>query len=341
MDSITHIALGAVIGEVMAGKKIGKHALVMGAIAQSLPDIDFVASAWLSFSENLLAHRGFSHSFVFVLLAAASIAFILEKWYSKAPLPWKQWFVFWLVQMSIHLLIDSCNAYGTGWFEPFSHARIAFHFLFVADPLYTFWLLMAAVMLIVLNRHHPWRMLLATSALAISTLYIAYAYINKFSVEEDIKNELANQGIRYERLLTTPTPLNSWLWFVAVDVDSGFYISHRAVAERNTPLNLRYFPRNHQALDTVDDQQTLQHLLQFSQGYYLIEQREGKLIFSDLRFGQITGWATPDALFVFHFYLCHPEDNLLVVQRGRFANWNRETIRVMIRRIRGMPVGSI
>jgi inner membrane protein len=41
MDSITHIALGAITGEALAGKSLGKRAMILGAVAQSLPDIDF------------------------------------------------------------------------------------------------------------------------------------------------------------------------------------------------------------------------------------------------------------------------------------------------------------
>lgn len=44
MDSITHIALGACIGEAALSKQIGKKALILGVIAQSLPDIDVTAS---------------------------------------------------------------------------------------------------------------------------------------------------------------------------------------------------------------------------------------------------------------------------------------------------------
>ncbi len=41
MDTITHIVPGAAVGEVMAGEKLGKKALLIGAIAGNLPDIDF------------------------------------------------------------------------------------------------------------------------------------------------------------------------------------------------------------------------------------------------------------------------------------------------------------
>ncbi|MCU0358762.1 MAG: metal-dependent hydrolase [Cyclobacteriaceae bacterium] len=335
MDSITHVVLGAVIGEALAGKKLGKKAMLFGAIAQSLPDIDFVASFWLSFSANLIAHRGITHSFFFVIIASVPIALALSRWYTKAEMSFKSWYIFWVVQMSVHLLIDACNAYGTGWFEPFSSLRVAFHFLFVADPFYTVWLLIATVALFVLRRDHPARIKWVVASLALSSLYIIYAYSNRYAIEEDVNNSLKRNNIIYQRVLITPTPLNTWLWFVAVEADDGFYISHRATADHNREVPNYFFPQNAQVLDTLRDRETLNHLLRFSEGYYIVEERDDKLIFSDLRFGQITGWATPKEKFVFHYYLNHPEDNLLVIQRGRFANWNKETVGEMIRRIRG------
>jgi inner membrane protein len=335
MDSITHIALGAVVGEVMAGKKLGKHALFIGAIAQSLPDIDFVASFWMSFSENLLAHRGFTHSFLFVALTSAGLAFLSDRWYRKPDMPLLSWVMFLGVQMTVHLLIDSCNAYGTGWLEPFSHARFSFHFLFVADPFYSVLLIVALIVLVYLKADHPSRLRWARYSLIISSLYLAYAGYNKVRIQQEVKYATELAGMEYKRFLTTPTPLNSWLWFVAVEVDSGFYIGHRSVFDKQETIDFRFFEQNKEALNAVSNHESLQHLIRFSQGYYTVETREGKLIFNDLRFGQITGWATPESKFVFHFYLSHPEDNLLVIQRGRFANWNSKTIRELIRRIRG------
>jgi inner membrane protein len=52
MDSITHIALGACMGEAFAGKKLGHKALIWGAVAQSFPDIDFITSFWMDTSST-------------------------------------------------------------------------------------------------------------------------------------------------------------------------------------------------------------------------------------------------------------------------------------------------
>ncbi|MBX2963024.1 MAG: metal-dependent hydrolase [Cyclobacteriaceae bacterium] len=335
MDSITHIALGAAVGEVMAGKKLGKHALFIGALAQSLPDIDFVSSFWMTFSENLLAHRGFTHSFLFVGITTIGLSLLADRWYQKPDMRLGSWMIFLGTQMVLHLLIDGCNAYGTGWFEPFSHERISFHFLFVADPFFSVWVVLSATVLVFIRNNHPWRMKLAVWSLILSSAYLLYAAYNKFSIEEDVSHALTKQNIEYARYLSTPTPLNSWLWFVAVEDDAGFHIAHRSVFDRNETIDFYYFPRNKELLNEVAGHESLQHLIRFSQGYYTVKQKDGKLIFNDLRFGQITGWATHDNEFVFHFYLSHPEDNLLVIQRGRFANWNGETVRALIRRIRG------
>ncbi|HNK30625.1 MAG TPA: hypothetical protein PKG65_16950 [Ferruginibacter sp.] len=48
MDSLTHIALGACVGEAFFERGFGKKAMIWGALAQSIPDIDFVAGLWTS-----------------------------------------------------------------------------------------------------------------------------------------------------------------------------------------------------------------------------------------------------------------------------------------------------
>ena len=40
MDSLTQIVLGAAVGEAVLGKKIGSRAMLWGAIAGTIPDLD-------------------------------------------------------------------------------------------------------------------------------------------------------------------------------------------------------------------------------------------------------------------------------------------------------------
>src|SRR5688572_28495848 len=81
MDSITHIAVGACLGEAFLDRKLGKKAMLWGALAQSVPDIDFIASFWMNTSSNLLAHRGFTHSFLFVAIISVFFALMAVRWH--------------------------------------------------------------------------------------------------------------------------------------------------------------------------------------------------------------------------------------------------------------------
>ena len=94
--------------------------------------------------------------------------------------------------------------------------------------------------------------------------------------------------------------------------------------------------RNDSLLAPIADHEDLQHLIRFSQGFYTVEKYRDTLLFNDLRFGQILGWQDPRQQFVFHYYLQHPDDNRLVVQRGRFTGWNWLVVKNLWRRIRGI-----
>ena len=75
MDSVTHIVLGACIGELILDKQAGRKAILWGALAQSIPDVDFIAGMWMPVSTELLAHRGITHSFLFAFLVAFFFSF--------------------------------------------------------------------------------------------------------------------------------------------------------------------------------------------------------------------------------------------------------------------------
>jgi inner membrane protein len=94
MDSITHIALGACIGEAFFEKGFGKKAMLWGALAQSVPDIDFLSSFWLNTSENLLAHRGFTHSLLFALMIIPVLSLTADRIHRPHNIAFRTWILF-------------------------------------------------------------------------------------------------------------------------------------------------------------------------------------------------------------------------------------------------------
>ncbi|MBC6490251.1 metal-dependent hydrolase [Flavihumibacter stibioxidans] len=335
MDSITHIALGACIGEAFFGRSIGKKALIWGALAQSLPDIDFVAGFWMPVSEELLAHRGFTHSLLFITIMTPVLAMTADRMHRPHDITMKKWLLFFFTEMLIHIFIDGFNNYGTGWLEPFSHQRFSFNAIYVADPFLSIWAGIAAAVLALIpifsvKRKFWWRF-----GVFIPMVYLFYCTLNKAKIDSDTREIIAARQLPVTRYFTTPAPLNNWLWFVVAGNDSGYYVGFRSLFDKKREIDFEYFPRNAYLLEPVKDHEDLQFLKRFSQEFYTIEKYGDSLVFNDLRFGQIIGWHDPREKFVFHYFLQHPEDNNLVVQRGRFARWDKKIALSLIKRAMG------
>ena len=335
MDSLTHIALGACMGEAFAGKTLGKKAMLWGALAQSIPDIDFTASFWMNTTSNLLAHRGFTHSFLFCAIITPFFALLAERLHRPHNIRYLKWMLFFGGTIFIHIFIDAFNNYGVGWFEPFSHQRISFNAIYVADPFFSIWPGIACVALIYLKRRNPkrknwWRM-----GLGLSTFYLGYCLFNKVNIDKDVKGILQKQQISYTRYFTSPAPLQNWLWYVVAGNDSGYHVGFRSVFDSKKEIAFQYFPRNASLLKPFSNHEDIQQLIRFSQQFYTLENWSDTLVFNDLRFGQVIGWQNPKEKFVFHYYIQYPSENKLVVQRGRFEGWNWQTAKSLVKRIEG------
>jgi inner membrane protein len=335
MDSLTHIALGACMGEAFAGKTLGKKAMLWGALAQSIPDIDFIASFWLDTSSNLLAHRGFTHSFLFCIIITPLFALLAEYWHRPHNINLKHWMIFFGSVIFTHIFLDAFNNYGVGWFEPFNHKRISFNTIYVVDPLFSIWPGLACVAFIYFRKNTIYRKKIWRLGLGITAIYLLICIGIKIKINADVKIILKKQHISYVRYFTTPAPLQSLLWYVVAGNDSGYYVGFRSIFDSKQQIDFQYFPRNEAMLDSINKHEDLQKLIRFSQEFYTVENVHDTLLFNDLRFGQIIGWQNPKEKFVFHYYLQHPNENTLVVQRGRFEGWDWQTAASLLKRIKG------
>lgn len=334
MDSLTHIVVGACIGQAIAGKNLGKKALIVGAVANSLPDIDFVASFFLPLTTDLLAHRGFTHSFLFIFLFSPLLARLSGMAFRRSAMSYWHWLFFWSFQCFIHIFIDAFNAYGTAWFEPFSHYRVAFNTMFVADPLFTIWPAVAMVALLLMGTSHTKRNLVAGTALTLSCCYLLSGIFFKSIVDKRAHEDLNKLNASGERYFSTPTPLNNVLWYIVAQHDSGYYIGYRSLFD-DQPTSFRYVCKNASLLNSAPDKNDIAKLIRFSNGFYTVEKIHDTLKFNDLRFGEILGWDDSVSHCVFYYYPQYSDANELIVQRGRFARWDGQAFRNFLRRIAG------
>lgn len=62
MDSLTQIILGATVGKLAGGNRLGNRAALWGTIGGTIPDLDVLLGLIYDPVSYLMIHRGFSHS---------------------------------------------------------------------------------------------------------------------------------------------------------------------------------------------------------------------------------------------------------------------------------------
>ncbi|MBL0063860.1 MAG: metal-dependent hydrolase [Bacteroidetes bacterium] len=335
MDSLTHTVLGACAGEALAGRKLGKKAMLWGALANNLPDIDVITSGWMNQADSLLAHRGFTHSILFALLMTPILAWWFKRTVKNEQMSFQNWLILWGSGLFFHIGIDALTAYGTGWFEPFNHHRVSFNILFVADPFYTISLLIASIALLVLKSSSNYRKFWMRFGLLISSVYILYAFSNKYSIDKTSRQNFSEQNINEVNYFTTPTPLNNWLWFIVAKTDSGYYTGYRSLFDKTEHIDFTYIARQDSLLQQYKSNDEVQKLIRFSKGYYCVEAMGDTVLLSDLRFGQITDWKNGKSHFVFRYALNNNVNNDLIIQKGRMEGSGKEALEALIERVKG------
>ncbi len=335
MDSLTHLVLGAAIGEAVLGKKIGRKAMLWGALADTIPDFDVFASPCFSDAQQLLVHRGITHSFFFIFLMAPLLGWLFSKWFKNSDVSWKRWTLLFFLGMFTHLLIDSMTSYGTGWFEPFSSYRVSFNTIFVADPFYTIPFLVCVLIALIAKNGSPRRVKWNKIGLWISSLYLLFTIINKWHVHDIMKASFTEQKYAADNFITTPTPLNNFLWMAYSHDSSGSWIGYYSVFDKSTKINFARVYRNDSLAKKFDGDESLRILKQFSKGHYALTQVDSSIYFNDIRFGQMAGWDDSDGSFPFSYRLNRNTDNSMALDRGKFKISLSEAFTSLVDRVKG------
>ncbi len=313
MDSLTHLTLGACTGELILGKQLGKKAMLWGAIAANLPDVDTAAGLFVHGDRALMIHRGITHSFLFAIVISALLTYLAKWIHPKIPV--RSLAIFFCFELLLHDLLDTCTNYGTGLLEPFSHARFSAEVLYVADPLFTISLLIASIYLLWGTRNRSqW----AAIGILISGFYLSIACVGKFYIDGKTK-----------ATLSTPAPFTSLLWYCVIKTDRGYYTGYQSVFD-HTPVNYGFHPQNDSLLKEAQPD-----LKAFADGYYTISQSHNQLYFNVLRFGQVQGWQNNMAPFALSYPVNSTGDENMIIQKGRLSGWNKKSIGQYLERIAG------
>ncbi|MGE9268292.1 MAG: metal-dependent hydrolase [Verrucomicrobiales bacterium] len=287
MDSLTQAALGAVIGELTLGKKLGWRAAAWGAFFGTLPDLDVLFSPWLSEAQRLTSHRGLSHSLLVCFLAPALLAYPLSRLHRARGIGYAAAFLFLFLDWTTHVLIDCFTTYGTQIFEPFSSARVSFNNLYIIDLFFTVPLLLS---LLLIFRHEPTSRLrrrINTGALALSTCYILLSFGMKSIATKAISARLADDKRPAELVATSPTFSNILLWRGLAETPDAYLVTYWSPFD-NQPAKIDCYPKRHELLAKLPESELLSAVLWFTRGHYLVRENEqGQPVVIDIRFTEV------------------------------------------------------
>lgn len=315
MDSLTQIVLGAAVGETVLGKKVGNKAMLYGAIAGTIPDLDVLTRYFMDTVTATEWHRGFSHSIFFSILFAPVFGWLVWKLNSKEDASWKawSWLMFW--GLFTHPILDAFTTWGTQLFWPLK-TRLAFQSVFVIDPLYTVPFMIFLILAMFQNRTSLKRRRYVRLGLIISSSYLMLTLLLKGVAFQKFENALDIHGLDYIQMNTRPAPFNTILWMANIETEEAYLMGDYSFLD-SKPIAFKSYPKNHELLGSLKSNDKIKRLIQITEGWYTISEKNGQLYFNDLRFGLISMDET-DTQFAFSYKLVPNGEDISVEEMPKF-----------------------
>ena len=263
MEPVTHILTGAALARTGLNRRAAYATLAM-AVAAQLPDID---TLWAVRGpvESFTHHRGVTHTLLGIPVEAGVVVagcYALHRWrvrradraalagkprlqpLTKVPVAWGTLYLFCVIALLSHILLDYTNNYGVRPFFPFDRHWYAGSFVFIFDPLLFAFLLLPVVMppLFALvasevgTRRKPFRGRgWAITALVLAGVFWTFRAVEHASAVRlaltqtlvpapaaDAAPDAVQVPLQPLRVLANPDPFNPFRWHIATDF-GGFY----------------------------------------------------------------------------------------------------------------------
>lgn len=332
MDSLTQIVLGAAVGEAVLGKKVGNKAMLYGAIAGTIPDLDVIANYLTDTVTAIEIHRGFSHSIVFAVFFAPIFGWLISKIEKRSPAAWQDWawLMFW--GLFTHPILDSFTTWGTQLLWPLD-IKLAFKSIFVIDPLYTLPFIIFLILAMRSERASEKRRKWNKLGLIISSVYLLLSLGLKGLSYFKFVNALEEQKISYRQIETKPSPFNTILWTANVETEDAFLIGDYSFFDTQ-PIRFTSYSKNHKLLGNLASEDKIQRLIDINNGWYIISEKNGKLFLHDLRFGVLDP-AAAEPTFVFTYEIIQQDGEIIIQEVERNPEEAKKLLSVLGERIFG------
>lgn len=306
VDWITQAALGALMGDLMMGKRLGNRALAWGALFGSLPKLlEVLVSPVLDTARELAWGHGIGHSLLAMALGSWGIAQGLAKLWRREKISKAQAGAFVFAVWWVHVLVDCFTVEGAAVLWPVMNKRVTFNFLYQTDILFTAPLVVTVVWLAFLREpmakksrsKQPApvskRKKLAYGGLGLSAAYALLAVGMKFVASAGFDADLARRGTKYERRMEAPTPFNILLWRSVVDRGAEFWVGYRSVFERRgSPVRWTVYLKNGDSLTQVAARRETRTITAVSDGWWIARPHAKGAWIGDMQFQETRIWGS-------------------------------------------------
>ena len=321
MDSVSHIIIGAAIGETFLGKKIGRWGMLVGAIAKSAPDFDLFYTGLGDPRAYMCEHRAHTHSLIVEAIYAIPIAWLLIKLF-KQKISFPRMLVFMLTCLWGHSLLDWCTNFGTQLLLPFSSENYSLNTLAIVDLLFTLPMLVMILIAVFHKKNEARRFKLAKVTLIYCCVYLGITFINKAQAESIIKESIAKNNIPVTAHMTNPTMLNNVLWYAVGSNDSNIFIGEFSLLHKQNPITWHSYPRNQHLMQQCKSKKDVEILRWFGDPYTIAKTNGDTLNMYAVKFGRTNMEETEmEKTFVFHYKLYQQNGKeLMGMERGNEKN---------------------
>ena len=309
MDSLSQIALGAAVGEATLGKKVGKPAVVWGGTCGLLPDLDVLVPLGDAV-KNFTYHRSASHSLLVLTLLTPLMVKIILKRHPDSARYQSRWYALVFLAFITHILLDGLTVYGTQILWPLTTPPVMWSTIFIIDPVYSLPLIFGVLAAFRMSRETSTGHFINQVCLVLSSLYLVWSIGVKVHVVNVARESLAQNNINYNRILTVPSPFNTFLWRILVMDETSYFEGYYSIFDKDRSVDYTSYENGKKRLKGLEDHWPVNRLQWFTQGFYSARQDSEKIIITDLRMGTEGG-------YIFRFQVGKISDGVVEPAKSR------------------------
>lgn len=296
-------ALGAALGELLLGRRLGRRALAWGAFFGLLPGLDVILYPLLGEARELWWHRGPSHSLSILAAISYAAAVGLERLWKRDKVSRAEAWLAVFLLMAAHVLLDCLTVRGAAVLWPIQSRRVSFDLLDPNDPLFAAPLVVAAVWLALLKEVKPKktrgkkppppskRRRPLAWGLGLAGGYLAFAIAMKSIAAAGFRADLARRGLDFSRQMEAPTPYNIFLWRAVASRPNELWVGYRTVFEsKSTPVRWTVFPIRPETLARVAKLPATRILTDLADGWWIARPDVRGAWLGDLHYCEARTW---------------------------------------------------